>query len=147
VGGAINQNDGLDIRTTKVGDDTLLARIIRMVREAQGSNAPIQHVADRVAAIFVPAVIGVALLTFFAWLVFGPSINMAIAAGLAVLIIACPCALGLATPTAIIVGTGQAAAQGILFRGGEAIQRLQDVDVVVFDKTGTLTVGKPQVVA
>jgi Cu+-exporting ATPase len=146
VGGTINQTGAFTFRATKVGGDTLLAQIIRMVEAAQGSKLPIQALVDRVTAWFVPAVIAAAGLTFLAWLVFGPSpaLSFALVNAVAVLIIACPCAMGLATPTSIMVGTGRGAELGILFRKGDALQSLRDVKVVALDKTGTLTKGKPE---
>ena len=146
VGGTINQNGAFTFRATKIGGDTLLAQIIRMVEAAQGSKLPIQALVDRVTGWFVPAVIAAATVTFLAWLVLGPSpaLTFALVNAVAVLIIACPCAMGLATPTSIMVGTGRAAESGILFRKGEALQSLRDVDVVAVDKTGTLTRGKPE---
>jgi Cu+-exporting ATPase len=146
VGGTINQNGSFSFRATKVGGDTLLAQIIRMVEAAQGAKLPIQGMVDRVTGWFVPAVIAVAVITFFAWLAFGPSpsLSYALVNAVAVLIIACPCAMGLATPTSIMVGTGRAAEAGILFRKGDALQSLRDVDVVALDKTGTLTLGRPE---
>ena len=145
VGGTINQNGALSVRATKIGGDTLLSQIIRMVEQAQGSKLPIQAMVDRVTMWFVPAVMAVAALTFIAWLAFGPSpaLNFALVNAVAVLIIACPCAMGLATPTSIMVGTGRAAQMGVLFRKGEALQMLKDAKVVALDKTGTLTKGKP----
>ena len=146
IGGTINQNGSFTFRATKIGGDTLLAQIIRMVEAAQGSKLPIQALVDRVTGWFVPAVIAAALVTFVAWLTFGPSpaLSFALVNAVAVLIIACPCAMGLATPTSIMVGTGRAAESGILFRKGEALQSLHDVNVVALDKTGTLTRGKPE---
>ncbi|MCB1448169.1 MAG: copper-translocating P-type ATPase, partial [Rhizobiaceae bacterium] len=146
VGGTINQTGSFTFRATKIGGDTLLAQIIRMVEAAQGSKLPIQALVDRVTGWFVPAVIAAAVVTFFAWLAFGPSpaLTFALVNAVAVLIIACPCAMGLATPTSIMVGTGRAAESGILFRKGEALQSLRDVGVVALDKTGTLTRGKPE---
>ena len=145
VGGTINKTGSFKYRTTKVGADTLLARIIRMVEEAQGAKLPIQALVDQVTAWFVPAVIGAAALTFAAWLVLGPepALSFALVNAVAVLIIACPCAMGLATPTSIMVGTGRAAELGILFRKGQALQTLRDASVIALDKTGTLTLGKP----
>jgi Cu+-exporting ATPase len=146
-GATINGNGGFTFRATKVGRDTMLSSIIRLVEEAQGSKAPIQRMADLISAYFVPTVIGVATLVFLGWLIFGPSpayIN-AILTAVAVLIIACPCAMGLATPTAIMVGTGKGAEFGILIRSAEALEIAHKVDVVVLDKTGTLTRGKPTV--
>jgi Cu+-exporting ATPase len=146
VGGTVNTTGAISVRTTKIGADSLLAQIIRMVEAAQGSKLPVQALVDKVTAWFVPAVIGAALLTFAVWLVFGPSpqLSVALVNAVAVLIIACPCAMGLATPTSIMVGTGRAAELGILFRKGEALQSLRGVQVVAFDKTGTLTKGKPE---
>ena len=145
VGGTVNQNGALTIAATAVGGDMVLSQIIRMVEQAQASKLPIQTLVDRVTMYFVPAVFAVAAFTFGLWLVFGPSpvLTFALVNSVAVLIIACPCAMGLATPTSIMVGTGRAAELGILFRKGEALQRLKDVRVVAFDKTGTLTAGKP----
>lgn len=146
VGGTINRNGSFTFRATKVGADTLLAQIIRMVEAAQGSKLPIQALVDRVTGWFVPAVIAVAVLTFLSWLILGPSpaLTFALVNAVAVLIIACPCAMGLATPTSIMVGTGRAAELGILFRRGEALQSLRDAGVVALDKTGTLTKGRPE---
>ncbi|CAN7509252.1 heavy metal translocating P-type ATPase [Devosia sp. LjRoot3] len=146
VGGTINKNGSIRFTATKVGADTVLSQIIRMVEAAQGSKLPIQALVDKVTAWFVPAVIAAALLTFAVWLVWGPSpaLSFALVNAVAVLIIACPCAMGLATPTSIMVGTGRAAEMGILFRKGEALQTLRSADVVAFDKTGTLTKGKPE---
>jgi len=145
VGGTVNQNGALTLRATAVGGQTMLAQIIRMVEQAQGSKLPIQAVVDKVTLWFVPAVMLVALLTFLVWLVFGPSpaLTFALVNAVAVLIIACPCAMGLATPTSIMVGTGRGAEMGVLFRKGEALQLLKDAKVVAVDKTGTLTEGRP----
>ena len=147
IGGTINKNGLLKFKATKVGKDTTLAQIIKMVEEAQGSKAPIQRLADKVSSIFVPVVIVISLLTFFVWFFFGPqpAFTFALSNFVAVLIIACPCALGLATPTAIIVGTGKGAEHGILIRGGEALETAHKITTVIFDKTGTLTKGKPEV--
>ena len=146
VGGTINKTGSFTFEATKIGSDTLLAQIIKMVEAAQRSKLPIQALVDRVTGWFVPAVIAAATLTFVAWLLLGPSpaLTFALVNAVAVLIIACPCAMGLATPTSIMVGTGRAAELGILFRKGEALQTLRDVDVVALDKTGTLTKGKPE---
>ena len=144
VGGTVNGTGSLTFRATKVGGDTMLAQIIRMVEEAQGAKLPIQDLVNRITLWFVPAVIAVALVTFGVWLVFGPSLSHALVAGVAVLIIACPCAMGLATPTSIMVGTGRAAQLGVLFRQGDALQTLYDVQTVALDKTGTLTKGQPE---
>jgi Cu+-exporting ATPase len=145
VGGTVNGTGALEFRATKVGNDTMLAQIIRLVEQAQGAKLPIQGMVDRVTLWFVPAVMGVALLTVLVWLVVGPSPQLphALVAGVAVLIIACPCAMGLATPTSIMVGTGRAAELGVLFRKGDALQALSGVEVVAMDKTGTLTQGAP----
>lgn len=145
VGGTINQKGAFSFKATAVGGDTVLSQIIRMVEEAQGSKLPIQALVDKVTMWFVPAVMAVAALTFAAWLFFGPSpaLTFALVNAVAVLIIACPCAMGLATPTSIMVGTGRGAELGILFRKGEALQLLRDAQVVAVDKTGTLTEGKP----
>ena len=147
VGATLNKTGMFKFEATKVGKDTVLAQIIRLVEEAQGSKAPIQRVADYVASIFVPTVIGIAVLTFLLWLAFGPSpaFLFALLNFVAVLIIACPCALGLATPTAIMVGTGKGAEQGILIRGGESLELAHKIQTIVFDKTGTLTKGQPEV--
>ncbi len=143
--GTLNTTTSFSYRTTHTGKQTVLARIIRMVETAQGAKLPIQAVVDRVTARFVPIIMLCALLTFLTWLAFGPtpSLSYALVNAVAVLIIACPCAMGLATPTSIMVGTGRAAELGVLFRQGEALQRLRDVTVIAFDKTGTLTQGKP----
>jgi Cu+-exporting ATPase len=145
--GTINKAGSFRFEATKVGKETALAQIIRLVEEAQGSKAPIQRLADRVASIFVPTVILIALGTFFLWLLWpqNPRFDLALLNFVAVLIIACPCALGLATPTAIMVGTGRGAENGILIRNGESLELIHRVDTVVFDKTGTLTQGKPKV--
>jgi P-type Cu+ transporter len=145
TGGTVNGTGMLVIRAERVGNETLLAQIVRMVSEAQRSRAPIQKLADRIAGYFVPAVVAVALLSFVAWTMWGPEPRLALAlvSAVAVLIIACPCALGLATPMAIMVGTGRGAETGVLIKNAEALERLERVDTVVVDKTGTLTVGKP----
>jgi Au+-exporting ATPase len=145
VGGTVNQTGAFAFRATAVGGDTVLSQIIRMVEEAQGSKLPIQAMVDRITLWFVPAVFAVAALTFAIWLVFAPSspLTFALVNAVAVLIIACPCAMGLATPTSIMVGTGRGAELGVLFRRGEALQLLKDAKVVAVDKTGTLTEGKP----
>lgn len=145
VGGTINQNGTLTFKAVAVGGDTMLAQIIRLVEQAQGSKMPIQAVVDKVTLWFVPTVMIAALLTFFIWLIFGPSpaLSFALVNAVAVLIIACPCAMGLATPTSIMVGTGRAAELGVLFKKGEALQLLKDAKVVAVDKTGTLTAGHP----
>ena len=146
VGGTLNKTGSFRFTATKVGADTVLAQIVKMVEDAQGSKVPIQALADKVVRVFVPVVIGVALVTFGVWLAFGPSpaLTFALVNAVAVLIIACPCAMGLATPTSIMVGTGKAAELGVLFRNGGALQRLQETQIVALDKTGTLTKGKPE---
>ena len=166
IGATVNQDGMLRVRATRVGKDTFLAQVVRLVEQAQGTKVPIQAFADRVTAVFVPVVLGIALLTFLIWFIFpdvlrpgvewaasflpwvDPSLNaftLALITTVSVLVIACPCALGLATPTALMVGSGIGAENGILIRSGEAIQAMRDVRVVVFDKTGTLTTGKPEV--
>ena len=149
TGGTVNGTGALVYRATRVGADTVLARIVRMVEDAQAARLPIQGLVDRVTLWFVPAVIGLALLTVGLWLALGPSpvLAHALVAGVSVLIVACPCAMGLATPTSIMVGTGRAAELGVLFRQGDALQTLQGVRVVAFDKTGTLTEGRPTLTA
>jgi Cu+-exporting ATPase len=147
IGATINKTGSLEIEATKVGKDTMLAHIVRMVEEAQGSKAPIQRLADVIASYFVPAVIGIAIVTFIIWYFVGPapSLTFAFLNLVAVLVIACPCALGLATPTAIMVGTGKGAEHGILIRNGEALERAHQIKTVLLDKTGTLTRGEPVV--
>jgi Cu+-exporting ATPase len=145
IGATINRMGMLKFRATKVGSETTLMQIVKMVEEAQASSAPIQRLADRVAEYFVPAVIGVAILTFFAWAVILGNFTAGLLAFVAVLIISCPCALGIATPTALMVGVGKGAEAGILIRGGEYLERAQNLTTVVFDKTGTLTKGEPSV--
>jgi cation-transporting ATPase V/Cu+-exporting ATPase len=142
AGGTVNAHGVLTVRATAVGSETALAQIVRLVREAQASRAPVQRLADRVSAVFVPAVVAVAAVTLAAWWVLGGEPVGGLTAAVAVLIIACPCALGLATPTAIVVGTGRGAAMGILIRSGEVLERSRAVDTVVLDKTGTLTRGE-----
>ncbi|WP_245455962.1 heavy metal translocating P-type ATPase [Mesorhizobium sp. M7A.F.Ca.US.008.03.1.1] len=146
IGGTINKTGSFTFRATKVGSQTLLAQIIRMVEAAQGAKLPIQALVDKVTAWFVPGVIAAAVLTFGIWLVFGPdpALSFALVNAVAVLIIACPCAMGLATPTSIMVGTGRAAELGVLFRKGDALQTLRDATVIALDKTGTLTEGRPE---
>jgi P-type Cu+ transporter len=161
IGATINQRALLRIRVTKIGADTMLAQIMRMVEQAQGSRAPIQRLADRISSIFVPVVLLISALTFILWVVLGQvypalllgngmggmSVNpwiSALVAAITVLVVACPCALGLATPTAIIVGTGKGAEQGILIKGGESLERMQAVRAILFDKTGTITNGRPE---
>jgi Cu+-exporting ATPase len=147
TGGTLNTTGALRLRTTRVGGETTLAQIVRLVEDAQGSKAPIQRLVDQIAAIFVPIVFVIAFAAFGAWLLFGPApvLTHALTAFVAVLIIACPCALGLATPTAIMVGTGRGAARGILIKSALALEAAKAIDTVAFDKTGTLTVGRPAV--
>ncbi|WP_320056031.1 heavy metal translocating P-type ATPase [Desulfuromonas thiophila] len=144
VGGTLNTQGSFCLRATRVGADSLLAQIVRLVQQAQSSRLPIQALVDRVIRLFVPAVLLVALLTFGAWLLWGNGLSQALVHAVAVLIVACPCAMGLATPTSILVGTGRAAELGILFRKGDALQQLCAARLVVFDKTGTLTRGRPE---
>ncbi len=146
-GATLNTTGSLVFQATRVGRDMVLSQIIRLVREAQSAKAPIQRLADRVAAVFVPVVLGIAALTFLLWYLWGPPpvLTHALMAMVAVLIIACPCALGLATPTAVMVGTGRGAQMGILLRGGEPLERAHGLSDIIFDKTGTLTLGKPEV--
>jgi len=147
IGGTINKNRTFKFRATKVGDRTFLAQVIKLVQEAQGSKAPIQRLADKIAGIFVPIVILIAILTFTIWYFLGPEpqLNFALLTFVAVLIIACPCALGLATPTAIMVGTGKGAEMGVLIKDAEALETIPQIKTFVFDKTGTLTRGEPKV--
>ncbi|UOQ95152.1 heavy metal translocating P-type ATPase [Halobacillus shinanisalinarum] len=147
IGSTINKNGTLKVKAEKVGKDTALAGIVKIVEEAQGSKAPIQRTADAISGIFVPIVVGIAVLTFLAWYIFAApgELPLALEAAIAVLVIACPCALGLATPTSIMVGTGKGAEKGILFKGGEYLEGTQQLDAVLLDKTGTVTKGKPEV--
>jgi len=146
VGGTVNRNGSLRFRATSVGGDTVLAQIIRMVENAQAEKPAIQAVADRIAGVFVPLVMAAAVATFAAWMVLGPApaLSLAFVAAVSVLLIACPCAMGLATPTAVMVGTGKGAEMGVLFRRGTALETLAKIDTVVMDKTGTLTRGRPE---
>ncbi|MBV9578502.1 MAG: heavy metal translocating P-type ATPase, partial [Chloroflexi bacterium] len=149
IGATLNTTGSFIFKATRVGSDTTLAQIVRLVEQAQGSKAPMQRLADRISEVFVPAVLALSALTFFGWMVAyqgpEPRLTLALQAAISVLIIACPCALGLATPTAIMVGTGKAAEYGILIRGGEALEGARRVNTIVLDKTGTLTRGKPAV--
>ncbi|WP_042353954.1 heavy metal translocating P-type ATPase [Bacillus rubiinfantis] len=147
IGSTINKNGSIEMEATKVGSDTALASIIKVVEEAQGSKAPIQRLADVISGYFVPIVMGIALVTFIIWIAFVErgQFEPALIAAIAVLVIACPCALGLATPTSIMVGTGKAAENGILFKGGEHLERTHQLNAIVLDKTGTITKGKPEV--
>ncbi|GAB4074541.1 heavy metal translocating P-type ATPase [Barrientosiimonas marina] len=147
IGSTINRNGRLQMTAENVGEDTALASIVKTVEDAQGSKAPIQRMADRISGIFVPIIVGIAVVTFLVWylLVDPMQLTPALVASIAVLVIACPCSLGLATPTSIMVGTGKGAEQGILFKGGEYLERTQAVDAVLLDKTGTVTKGKPEV--
>jgi Cu+-exporting ATPase len=146
IGATINKNGMLRIQATRVGKETALAQIVKVVEEAQGSKAPIQRVADRISGIFVPIVVGIAALTFLAWFFLASPGNLpeALENAIAVLVIACPCALGLATPTSIMAGSGRAAEYGILFKGGEHLEQTHHIDTVILDKTGTVTKGKPE---
>ena len=148
VGGTVNAKGGFVMRAERIGSDTLLARIVQMVGEAQRTKAPVQRLADKVAEYFVEVVVAIAILTALAWFFFGPEprLNYALVNAVAVLIIACPCAVGLATPISITVAMGQGALNGVLFRSAEAVEKLRDVDTLVVDKTGTLTVGRPELV-
>jgi len=141
-----NGNGTLSVRATKVGSETVLAGIVRLVEHAQNSRAPIQRLADQISEVFVPVVLGISLITFFGWMIWSGSIDEAVINAVAVLVIACPCALGLATPTVIMVASGEGAKKGILFRDAEALEIAQKMEMVAFDKTGTLTRGEPQVV-
>ena len=147
IGSTINKNGSIEMEATKVGKDTALASIVKVVEEAQGSKAPIQRLADVISGYFVPIVVGIAILTFIIWitLVQPGQLEPALVAAIAVLVIACPCALGLATPTSIMVGTGKAAESGILFKGGEHLEGTHELEAIVLDKTGTITKGKPEV--
>jgi P-type Cu+ transporter len=147
IGGTLNQRGSLQYRATTLGSESTLAQIVQLLREAQGSRAPIQHLADRISAIFVPTVLGLAILTFACWALFAHNtgIMQAFASAVSVLVIACPCAMGLAVPTAVMVATGRGANYGLLIKGGEALQRLEKIDTVVLDKTGTITAGRPAV--
>jgi Cu+-exporting ATPase len=146
IGATINKHGSFEFMATKVGSETMLAQIIRVVEEAQGSKAPIQAFADKISAYFVPIVIGLAILTFLVWyFALGATLTFALMAFTSVIVIACPCALGLATPTAIMVGTGKGAEHGILIKGGEPLEAACKIQAIVFDKTGTLTKGQPEV--
>jgi len=145
IGGTMNKSGWLKFKAARVGSDTALAQIVRLVEEAQGSKAPVQRLADTVSAYFVPTVLGIGLVTFLAWYLSGSTLSFSLTAFIAVIIIACPCALGLATPTAVIVGTGKGAENGILIRDAATLEKACQVNTVVFDKTGTLTRGKPEV--
>lgn len=147
IGGTVNQSGSLQYRATSLGTDSTLAQIVRLLREAQGTRAPIQRIADRISAIFVPAVIIIAIATFLIWHIFAPNagVMQAFAAAVTVLVIACPCAMGLAVPTAVMVATGRGASLGLLIKGGETLQRLEKIDTVALDKTGTITKGQPEV--
>jgi Cu+-exporting ATPase len=149
VGGTVNQTGSFRMRADATGSDTVLAQIVSMVEEAQGNKLPVQALVDRVTRYFVPVVIAAALLTLIGWLAFGPepALSLALVSAVSVLIIACPCAMGLATPVSIMVGMGRAAREGVLFRRGDALQTLKSARTVAFDKTGTLTEGRPRVAA
>ncbi|TLG74183.1 heavy metal translocating P-type ATPase [Culicoidibacter larvae] len=145
IGGTINMGDTLVIRATKVGGDTMLSAIIQVVEEAQMKKPSIQRIADKISTIFVPTILVIALVTFIGWMVFSGDFIQAFNAAMSVVVISCPCALGLATPLSVLVGTSNAAKMGILYKAGDVFERIQKVDAICFDKTGTLTVGKPQV--
>jgi Cu+-exporting ATPase len=145
VGGTINTTGNLEFRATAIGADTVMAHIVQLVADAQGSKAPIQHLADKIASVFVPVVMGIALVSFIVWFVMGIGFAPAMMNAIAVLVIACPCALGLATPTAIMVGTGKGASLGVLIKNAESLERAHRIQTVVLDKTGTITHGKPSV--
>ena len=145
IGATINQDGVLHVKATKVGSDTFLARIIELVEEAQGTKLPIQKLADKITNVFVPAILALALVTFAGWLVLTQDLSRSVGVAISVLVIACPCSLGLATPIALMVGSGMGAKQGILIRKGEAIQTMKEVKTLVFDKTGTITKGRPEV--
>jgi Cu+-exporting ATPase len=146
-GATVNQDGLLKIKVMQVGEGTVLAQIVKTVEDAQASKAPIQKLADKISGIFVPVIILIAICTFLAWQLSGHNFSIALINAVSVLVIACPCALGLATPTAIMVGTGRGAKSGILFKNGESFERAKDISMVVFDKTGTLTKGKPEVIS
>ncbi len=145
IGATINQDGILYIKATKIGKNTFLAHIIKLVEEAQGTKIPIQKLADQITSFFVPAILVLTLITIIGWVIYTNNISLAIGAGISVLVIACPCALGLATPIALVVGSGIGAKKGILIRKGEAIQTMKEIKIIVFDKTGTITKGKPEV--
>src|SRR5262245_56167423 len=149
IGGTIDRTGSIAYRATTVGADSVLSQIVRLMRDAQGSRAPIQRLADRVSAVFVPTIIGIAVLTFITWYFVADSAPLlrAFTASISVLIIACPCAMGLAVPTAVMVATGKGAELGVLIKGGEALERAGGADTVVLDKTGTVTEGRPSVVS
>ncbi|WP_278244300.1 copper-translocating P-type ATPase [Caldisalinibacter kiritimatiensis] len=145
VGSTINKHGTFKFTATKVGKDTVLAQIIKLVEEAQGSKAPVQRLADKISGVFVPTVVSISIITFIAWYLVTGNFTNALISSVAVLVIACPCALGLATPTAIMVGTGKGAENGILIKGGEYLEKAHSIDTIVFDKTGTITKGEPEV--
>ena len=145
IGGTLNKTGSFLLEATQVGTETVLAQIVKMVKQAQGSKAPIQRIADRIAGIFVPIVFAIAAVTFGLWWILGPSLETALLNTVAVLIVACPCAMGLATPTAIMVGTGRGAEFGLLVKGGEVLESAHRLNTIILDKTGTLTAGRPEV--
>ena len=147
IGATLNRNGAFRFRVDRTGADTVLSRIIRLVQQAQGSKAPIQRLADRISAVFVPVVLSLAIVTFVVWFDLGPepAYLQALVSAVTVLIIACPCAMGLAVPTAVMVSTGRGAELGVLIKGGEPLERSQAIDTIVFDKTGTITEGRPAV--
>src|SRR5690625_3289008 len=145
IGATINRNGLLQVTATKVGKDTALAQIVKVVEEAQGSKADIQRLADKISGVFVPIVVAIALASFFIWyfIVTPGDFRAALIPTISILVIACPCALGLATPTSIMAGSGRAAEMGVLFKGGEHLENTQSIDTVILDKTGTITKGEP----
>jgi len=145
IGATINKTGTFKFKATKVGKDTVLSQIIKMVEDAQGSKAPIQEIADKVSGVFVPVVIGIAIVTFLIWYLVLGNLNGGVISAVSVLVIACPCALGLATPTSVMVGTGKGAENGILIKGGEYLQKAKEINAIVLDKTGTITKGEPEV--
>jgi len=145
IGATINQDGILYIKAEKVGKDTFLAHIIKLVEEAQGTKVPIQKAADKITNIFVPVILAIAIFSFANWWMFTGEISRALGVAISVLVIACPCSLGLAVPISLMVGSGMGAKKGILIRKGEAIQTMKKVKIIVFDKTGTITKGKPEV--
>lgn len=145
IGATINKFGSFKFEATKIGKDTVLSQIIKLVEDAQGSKAPVQRLADKISGIFVPVVVIIALITFLGFYLIKGSFNVGLINAVAVLVIACPCALGLATPTAIMVGTGKGAENGILIKSGEHLERAHKIDTIIFDKTGTITKGEPEV--
>ena len=145
TGATVNKSGYIEIKATKIGEDSTLNQIIRLVEEASATKAPVAKIADKISGVFVPIVIGIALVSAVVWLIIGQTFEFALSTGISVLVISCPCALGLATPTAIMTGTGRSAQMGILIKSAECLETSGKIDTVVLDKTGTLTTGKPQV--